>query len=237
MSSYIYMKILESQPERYDRGIALLSLGAAPRAQRRLVEDNVRAEMRALEIGCGTGSLTLLAARAGAQVQGFDVSPGMLEVARGKVRAERLEDRIELLEMGVSGMDSLAGESYDLVMATLVFSELSGDEQRYALAQAHRVLRPGGRLALADEARPEGWAQRLLHGLVRFGLLIVTFVLTQTTTRAVERLPEQVARAGFRIETQERSSLGSFLYLVARKDAADRDEEEETASRQLSTGS
>ena len=236
MSSYIYMKILESQPERYDRGIALLSLGAAPRAQRRLVGQNVRADMRALEIGCGTGSLTLLAARAGAQVQGFDVSPGMLEVARGKVRAERLEDRVELLEMGVSGMDSFADESYDLVMATLVFSELSTDEQRYALAQAHRVLRPGGRLALADEARPEGWAQRLLHGLVRFGLLIVTFVLTQTTTRAVEGLPEQVARAGFRIEIQERSSLGSFLYLVARKDAADRDEEKETASGQFSTG-
>jgi demethylmenaquinone methyltransferase/2-methoxy-6-polyprenyl-1,4-benzoquinol methylase len=227
MSSYIYMKILESQPERYDRGIALLSLGAAQRAQRRLVQENVRAGMRVLEIGCGTGSLALLAARAGAHVQGFDVSPGMLEVARGKVQAERLEDRIELFEMGVSGMDSFAGKGFDLVMATLVFSELSRDEQRYTLAQAHRVLRPGGRLALADEARPEGRAQRLLHGLVRFCLLVVTFALTQTTTRAVKGLPEQVARAGFRIEIRERSSLGSFLYLVARKDEADREEEEE----------
>jgi len=229
MSSYIHMKILESQPERYDRGIALLSLGAAQRAQRRLVDENVRADMRVLEIGCGTGSLALLAARAGAHVQGFDVSPGMFEVARGKVQAERLEDRIELSEMGVSGMDSFAGESFDLVMATLVFSELSRDEQRYALAQAHRVLRPGGRLALTDEARPEAWAQRLLHGLVRFCLLVVTFAITQTTTRAVVGLSEQVARAGFRIEIQERSSLGSFLYLVARKDEADREEDEETA--------
>jgi len=220
MSSYIYMKILESQPERYDRGIALLSLGAAPRARRRLVEENVRAGMRALEIGCGTGSLTLLAARAGAHVQGFDVSPGMLEVARSKVQAERLEDRIDLFEMGVSGMDTFPSESFDLVMATLVFSELSPDEQRYALTQAHRVLRPGGRLALADEARPEGRVQRLLHGLVRFCLLIVTFALTQTTTRAVAGLPQQVAKAGFRIEIQDRSSLGSFLYLVARKDEA-----------------
>jgi ubiquinone/menaquinone biosynthesis C-methylase UbiE len=230
VSSYVYMKILESQPERYDRGIALLSLGAAQRARRRLVEENVHAHMRVLEIGCGTGSLALLAARAGACVQGFDISPGMLEVARSKVREERLEDRIELFEMGVSGMDSLAGESFDLVTATLVFSELSRDEQRYALAQAHRVLRPGGRIALADEVRPDGRARRLLHGLVRFCLLLVTFALTQTTTRAVEGLPQAVARAGFRIESEDRSSLGSFLYLVARKDDADReDDEEETA--------
>lgn len=227
MSSYIYMKILESQPERYDRGIAVLSLGAARRAQRRLVADNVCADMRVLEIGSGTGSLALLAAEAGAHVQGFDISAGMLEVARSKVRAEGLEDRIELFEMGVAGMDSLERESFDLVMATLVFSELSRDEQRYALAQAHRVLRPGGRLALTDEVRPDRRAERLIHGLVRFCLLVVTFALTQTTTRAVEGLPEEVTRAGFRIEIEERSSLGSFLYLVARKDEADREETEE----------
>ena len=229
MSSYIYMKILESQPQRYDRGIALLSLGAARRTQQRLVAQNVHADMQVLEIGCGTGSLALLAARAGAHVQGFDVAPGMLEVARRKIEAERLDDRIELLEMGVAGMDGFADESFDLVMATLVFSELSSDEQRYALTQAHRVLRPGGRLALADEARPEARAQRLLHGLVRFCLLIVTFALTQTTTRAVEGLAEQVARAGFQIETQERSSLGSFLYLIARKPAPDAERAEEAA--------
>lgn len=230
MSSYVYMKILESQPERYDRGIALLSLGAAPRTQRRLVAENVCAGMRVLEIGCGTGSLALLAARAGAHLHVFDVSPGMLEVARRKVQGAELEDRIELFEMGVSGMDSLAGESFDLVVATLVFSELSGDEQRYALAQAYRVLRPGGRIALADEVRPDGRAKRILHGLVRSCLLVVTFALTQTTTRAVEGLPEEVARAGFRIEKEERSSLGSFLYLLAHKQEADREEKkEETA--------
>jgi len=222
MSSYIYMLVLESQPERYDRGIALLSLGASGRIQRRLVAQNVRAGMQVLEIGCGTGSLAILAAQAGVHVQGFDISPGMLAVAQRKIEASRLQDRIALCEMGVAGMDALSGERFDLVVATLVFSELSVDEQRYALAQAHRVLRPGGRLALADEARPEAWAQRLLHGLLRFCLLIVTFALTQTTTRAVAGLAEQVARAGFRIESEERSSLGSFLYLVARKDEAHR---------------
>ncbi|MCP5067064.1 MAG: class I SAM-dependent methyltransferase [bacterium] len=218
MSSYIYMKILESQPRRYDRGIEILSGGAAEQAKRKLVEENVSPGAQVLEIGCGTGSMAILAARAGAKVHGFDVSPGMLEVAREKVASEGLDERVELSEMGISGMDGLPSECFDLVMSTLVFSELSPDEQDYALAQAHRVLRPGARLALADEARPTRTLNRLLHGCVRLVLMVITFVLTQTTTRAVEDLEGAVTRAGFLIHKQERSALESFLYLVAKKE-------------------
>jgi demethylmenaquinone methyltransferase/2-methoxy-6-polyprenyl-1,4-benzoquinol methylase len=218
MSSYIYMKILESRPKRYDRGIAILSLGKSEKAKKRLVADNVQSGDRVLEIGCGTGTMAILAAQKGAEVFGFDVSGPMLEVARKKVGGAGLSKTIELVEMGVSGMDRLPDGGYDLVMSTLVFSELSPDEQNYALRHAHRTLRPGGRLAIADEARPRSFGKRLLHGAVRIPLLVVTFALTQTTTRAVVGLSERVAQAGFRIIKEERSSLDSFLYLTAVKE-------------------
>jgi len=218
MSSLVYMKILESRPRRYDRGIELLTLGAAGRCRRRLVAENVRPGASVLEIGCGTGGTAVLAAAAGARVRAFDVCPGMLEVAREKVAAAGLSERVELIEMGVAGMERFPDESFDLVASTLVFSELSRDEQAWALAHARRVLRPGGRLALADEARPRGPLRRLLHGLLRLVPLLVTFALTQTTTRPVEGLAERVARAGLRIEKRERSALDSFLYLVAVKE-------------------
>lgn len=218
MSSYIYMKILESQPHRYDRGIALLSLGQADRFKQRIVEEHVRAGTRMLEIGAGTGTMAMMAARAGAAVFGFDVSGAMLEVARHKVEASGLGEKVELVEMGVSGMDRLEESSFDLVASTLVFSELSHDERGYALRQAYRALKPGGRLVIADEARPRGVARRLIHSLVRVPLLVVTFALTQTSTRAVEGLEEQVKETGFNLESVERSTLDSFIYLRARKE-------------------
>jgi len=218
MSSYVYMKILESQPERYDRGIALLSLGAADRCKKKLVDENVRPGSHVLEIGCGTGTMAILAGRAGAEVLAFDVSAAMLEVAQRKIDASEMAGHIQLEETGVSGMDKLADERFDLVMSSLVFSELSRDERTYALRHAYRVLKTGGRLALADEVRPGNLPKRLAHELVRIPLLIITFALTQTTTSAVDGLSDLVAEAGFRIESAQRSSLDSFLYLVARKE-------------------
>jgi demethylmenaquinone methyltransferase/2-methoxy-6-polyprenyl-1,4-benzoquinol methylase len=218
MSSYIYMKILESQPERYDRGVALLSLGQAGKVKHRLVEENVRPGFNVLEIGCGTGTMAMLAARKGAHVLAFDVSPHMLHIARAKVETAGLDESIELREMGVSGMDKFDDQRFDLVMSTLVFSELSSDEQRYALRHAYRILKSGGRIAIADEARPRRTSRRILHSALRIPLLIVTFALTQTTTKAVKGLEARVLEAGFRMEATMRSSLDSFLYLIGVKE-------------------
>jgi hypothetical protein len=80
------------------------------------------------------------------------------------------------------------------------------------------VLKPGGHLAIADEVNPDNLAKKLAHGVVRIPLLIATFALTQTTTHTVDGLSDLVAEVGFRIESEQRSSLDSFLYLVARKD-------------------
>lgn len=221
MSSSIYMKVLESQPERYDRGITLLSLGAADRARRRLVDDLVEPGMRVLEIGCGTAALTVLAARRGAEVVAFDVSDPMLAMARRKVVDAGVSDRVHLEHEGVSGMDALEDESFDLVAATLVFSELSSDERVWALRNSCRVLRPGGRLGLVDEVTPESLGEKLVHGAVRLPLLLVTFALTQTTTQPVDGLSGLVAEAGFRVEKEERTALGSLLYLVAVKETTE----------------
>jgi demethylmenaquinone methyltransferase/2-methoxy-6-polyprenyl-1,4-benzoquinol methylase len=218
MFSYVYMKILESQPDRYDRGIWWLSFGQSQAVGRRIVNEHVTPGTRVLDIGCGTGSLAVLAAQQGAQVTGFDVSAGMLAVARRKILADGLAKCIELHEAGVAWMGKLPQQGFDLVTATLVFSELSGDEQAYALDQAHRVLTPAGRLIIADEVKPRHVCKRAFLAAVRAPLLIISFAITQTTTKAVVDLERLVAQAGFEIRDAERNRLESFLYLSAVKE-------------------
>lgn len=220
MLSFVYMKILESQPDRYDRGIAILSLGAARETVGRLVEECVNEGDTILDVGCGTGATTIHLARRGARVLGFDVAAAMLAVARRKTDAAGLSELIELREMGVSRMDSLEGASFDLVSSTLVFSELSSEEQSYVLSQALRVLKPDGRLMIADEVRPEGVLRSALYHLLRFPLLVVTYALTQTTTRPVAGLAARIESAGFRVTSVRKSTLGSFICLVAEKTVA-----------------
>jgi ubiquinone/menaquinone biosynthesis C-methylase UbiE len=220
MSTYVLMRILESAPDRYDLGIRLLTLGSVGRAYDRLVT-NIAPGERVLDIGCGTGALALRAARRGARVKGIDVNAQMLEIAARAVGEAGLAERVELCQMGVAELDGEESGSYDVVMSGLCLSELSDDELAYTLTQASRVLRPGGRLLVADEVRPSGPFRRLVHGLVRAPLVLLTYLLTQQTTHAVKDLPGRVRRAGFSIEATHLGALGSFVELVGRKGIED----------------
>ncbi|MFQ5792160.1 MAG: SAM-dependent methyltransferase, partial [Acidobacteriota bacterium] len=98
MSTYVWMRILESAPSRYDLALRLLTLGRLGEVYDRLAS-RVGQARRVLDLGCGTGSLALRVARKGATVVGMDVSSAMLEVARRRAREEGLADRVELREM------------------------------------------------------------------------------------------------------------------------------------------
>ena len=217
MSTFVLMRLLESAPRRYDFGIRLLSLGRIGRVHERMAEQ-VRAGERVLDIGCGTGSLTLRCAGRAARVTGIDISPQMLDVAREKVEAAGLEDQVELREMSAIDLDEAFGDgSFDAIVSSLVFSELSEDEQGFVLRECHRLLRDGGRLVIADEVVPRSWPLRLLSRVLRLPLVVLTYILTQTTTRAVAGLEEKIAGAGFAVRAVETSLLGGLTLVVADK--------------------
>lgn len=218
MSTYVLMRILESAPERYDLGMRMLTLGGLDRAYDRLAS-HVVAGQKVLDIGCGTGALTVRAARRGATVKAIDVNAQMLETAKRRARMADVTGRIDFEEKGVAELDSEARESCDVVMSGLCFSELSDDEIRYTLEQVKRILRPGGLLLVADEARPPGIARKIIHALARAPLVALTYLLTQQTTHAVRNLPARITHAGFTIESVHSNMLGSFIELVARKPA------------------
>jgi demethylmenaquinone methyltransferase/2-methoxy-6-polyprenyl-1,4-benzoquinol methylase len=217
MSSYVLMKVLESTPERYDRGIQLLSRGRIG-AVHGWVADHVAAPgRRVLDIGCGTGGLSLACAARGASVVGIDINAGMLEVARSKLPDATAGGIVEWVELGAAEIEDRFDEaSLDAIVSCLAFSELSADERAYVLRVSRTRLRPGGTLAIADEVLPEDSVRRFLFRLQRIPVVTLTWLLTQTTTRPVDNLSALVRETGF-VAVEEHRLGGHFSVVVAQR--------------------
>jgi demethylmenaquinone methyltransferase/2-methoxy-6-polyprenyl-1,4-benzoquinol methylase len=212
MSTYVLMKILESAPSRYDRGIRILTLGRLEPAYDRIAS-HIQKGDRVLDIGCGTGALTIRAAHRGASVMGIDINPQMLDMAKRRARERGVLKNVTFLEMGVGELDTIT-EQYDVIMSGLCFSELTEGELDFTVRHAKRLLRQGGLFLIADEVRPRNILKRIASLIIRFPLVIITYLLTQTTTRAVHQLPEKVKEAGFEIQSETTNPLGTFVELV-----------------------
>jgi ubiquinone/menaquinone biosynthesis C-methylase UbiE len=210
MSSFVWMKVLESAPGRYDRGIRRLSRGRIDDLYRRIA-DRVAAPGRSvLDIGCGTGGVSLACAARGAEVSAIDRDAGMLEVARAKPVPG--EGKVTFLQLAAAEIeDRFPEETFDAVVACLAFSEMSPEQRAYALKTARTRLRPGGELLIADEVVPPGGVRRAWYHLRRAPLSALTYLLTQTTTRPVGDLTDSVRAAGFAEVTETRTWEDAFV--------------------------
>jgi ubiquinone/menaquinone biosynthesis C-methylase UbiE len=216
MSSFAWMRFLESAPERYDRGVELLSRGRIHDVYERIAAQAAGPERRVLDIGCGTGGVALACAARGAQVVAIDSNAGMLEIARAKPVPSQSGGTVEWLELGMAEVEDQFGEAtFDSIVSCLVFSELSSDEQAYALQMARSRLVPGGRLVIADETRPTSRLRRAWHRVQRLPLSAAAYLTTQTTTRPVERLAEHVRDAGFSDVEEARLWDDTFVIVQA----------------------
>ncbi len=211
MSTLVYMKILEQTPAKYDRGMRILTLGRVDRIKREIASVWIQPGNAVLEIGCGSGSLAALMTNRGAQVVGIDVSEPMLSVARTSA------PDAEFLHMTATEIGMLGSDRFDRIVATLSLSELSEDEQRYVLRATRGLLKPNGKLIVADEVRPDAWWQRIPFYCVRLPLAAVTLLLTQNTTHALRLLDSRLAAAGFRVASAERYLLGTLALVVAER--------------------
>lgn len=183
----------------YDLLMAPLEWGVFACRRRRLL---ALAHGRVLEVGVGTG-INLAYYPAGIQLTGGDLSPAMLERARG--RASRLGIPVTFVPLDATHLD-FPDASFDTVVATLVFCSVEDPLQ--ALRELSRVLVPGGQLLMLEHVQAErAWLRPLLSGLSRL------------TARAGEYFDRPtlstVREAGFDLREVRRSFGGVVLELVA----------------------
>ncbi|MEV4569503.1 methyltransferase domain-containing protein [Nonomuraea sp. NPDC049419] len=96
-----------------------------------------------LDLGCGTGRLTLPLAALAKEVVGLDLCDGMLAVARRKAEEEGADIRFDQGDMCDLPYPD---DSFDVVTSTLALMHIPLEARGTAFAEIARVLRPGGRL-------------------------------------------------------------------------------------------
>jgi ubiquinone/menaquinone biosynthesis C-methylase UbiE len=193
--------VYDRQAHRYDRAIRpvdrlLLGDGRAWAA--------AQAHGITLEIGVGTG-LNLPLYDRDIHLIGVDLSPAMLAQAARRQLRQR-PTRLQLVEADASALP-LPDASVDTVVSTLVFCGMPTPTR--ALAEARRVLRPGGRLVMLDHVAADNRtlraAQRALEPLAQ--RLAADSLLRDPT--------DDVIRLGMTVLTRQRSRAGLVQRLLA----------------------
>jgi ubiquinone/menaquinone biosynthesis C-methylase UbiE len=194
----------------YDRLLPLYDtftwLLGVPRVHRRLVAlAGIEPGHRVLEIGCGTGNLTLRVQRMHPDAEVVGIDPDPLALARARRKAERAGLPVRW-DRGKAGELPYPDESVDLVLSAFMFHHLDDTEKRRALAEIRRVLRPGGQLHLVDIAgHHHGRAGRRMQRNERL------------RDNAGEGIPDRMREAGLAdVRTGERGRLRTTFYRAAR---------------------
>jgi ubiquinone/menaquinone biosynthesis C-methylase UbiE len=199
----------------YDPMLALtMREGHFRKAMRERVEEALPRGGSVLDVGCGTGTfaISLAASRPDAEVIGIDGDPEILALARAKRGADAVEWR-----EGLAGELPFEDGSFDVVTTSLVLHHLLREQKREAMAEARRVLKPGGGFFIADWGRPHDplmsgafWVSQAIDGFDR------------TADHRAGRLPRFLKEAGFAaVERFDRlRTVAGSLDLLAARDVA-----------------
>jgi len=135
---------------------------------RLLAESNLRGDERVLDLGCGRGAVLLAAAKlvprgdaVGVDIWRPDQTGNSMQATLANADAEGVADRIELHTRDMTDLQ-FPDASFDLVVSSLAIHNLPGNAARLAaIDEAVRVVRPGGRIVIADIGFTRLYAARL----------------------------------------------------------------------------
>lgn len=161
-----------------------------------------------LDVGCGTGSLTLTAKSAAGpsgKVHGIDAAPEMIEVARHKASRSGLD---VVFDVGLIEQLDFPDATFDVVISRLAIHHLPEDLKHRGFAEILRVLKPGGRVLIADFAPP---ANPVLNHITS------ALVGNHMMHTDVWALPPMLASAGFAEVTSGPTRSAFLAFIRGRK--------------------
>jgi ubiquinone/menaquinone biosynthesis C-methylase UbiE len=160
-----------------------------------------------LDVGCGTGSLSLILNDFGYKVTAIDISSNMLKVARKKAKNTKIEFKQQTVTKILYPKNS-----FDVVFMFLTLHHLDVKEKKDALKEIYRVLKPNGKFILVDLGKIKG----------KIGLLFyISFISALISKKYYKshikgEIPSLVKETGFIIKKNNKE-FGSIDFILAKK--------------------
>jgi len=163
---------MEKMVDSYDSYMKRITMGREGALREMTVNlAQVKPGDSVLEIGCGTGTLTLEAKRQAGptgKVFGIDIIPGMIELSRQKAAKANLE---VTFQSGSIDEIPLPANQFDVVMCSFMIFHMSETTRRKGMSEIQRVLKPDGHLLVLDLATPTQPVPRAIARLLFVGML------------------------------------------------------------------
>ncbi len=173
----------------------------------RLIEQATLARgARVLDVGCGTGALTLLIKTARPDTDVVGIDPDAKALARARAKAERAHLAIVFVE-GFGDALPDADASFDAAFSSLMLHHLSREQKLVTLAELRRVLKPHGTVHILDFGPPRGHLSRFTGALLHRAAHLADNV--------EGRIPQLMRSAGFASAEEiagRNTVLGSMAY-------------------------
>ena len=164
---------MERMADSYDSYMRMMTLGRERSLREMTVKlAQIKPGDQVLEIGCGTGSLTLAAKRQAGptgKVCGIDLIPRMIDLSRQK--ATQAGEDITF-QLGCIADIPFPDNQFDVALCSFMIFHMSEETRRRGIKEIQRVLKPGGQLLVLDMAQPSdrigrAIAKRLFGGMMQ----------------------------------------------------------------------
>lgn len=228
-------QMFDSIARRYDIMNAAMSLGQHKHWRNKAIKAAVKelpqkAQLKILDIATGTGDVAfrLHELFPSALITGIDLSDGMLDIARKKLK-ELPKKEQELIAFGKG--DSLAMPFHDgeFDLVTVAYGVRNFSDLRKGIEEMRRVLAVGSVLCIIELSTPKGWLTKPLYNLYSGKLIPLIGKKVTGDSRAYSYLPESIAAcpqrddmaallyaAGFSHVEWHSLSFGALIYYIAR---------------------
>lgn len=182
-----------------------------------------------LDVATGTGDFALLACRRlhPQQVVGCDISEGMMDIGREKVKTAGLSQHIRFQHEDCAKL-SFADNTFDAVISAFALRNFENLDQ--CLREMQRVLKPGGHLSVIDLCTPVSFPMKQLFYLYRkVAMPVIGKLISRDTTaytylpQTMEAIPQAdamrqiIGKAGFANTSYKRLAFGMCILYTAEK--------------------